>query len=456
MRPANKTHILCAKELLMAKRILLGIDLGTTMLKVCAFDARTGVILAQAAHRLRVRVFPNGGREQNLALFDRTFRSVVGKLREQLGTAWRTVEGIGIAAQGGSSIIADRIGLKLADYHITESGFGADIGFEKFWNLKCRYSGLKPNCAVVVATIRALKCHGGAPIPVPGKPMPKEYEGENVAWVEEGCKNLIHHIETVKKAGINPVVCINAFYTDTDNEIAAVRRLAEGAGARVALSRHWEHGGDGALEFADAVVDACEEPNDFKFLYDKRLSSYGYGWVIPKKKGLVAGVGCLLSQMNHPSQIRKNLAWMLGREAIEALEYPRIGLVPFMGPINKTCAGTMLKVGDAAGFASPFSGEGLYYGLKSASIASDVISDYLEFGTSLNEYERAWRESFGQILLLNRLAAKVLYGNRFMLKYLIKKIEGNQKITSLLNKHMSKQEITPINYVQSIPHILGV
>jgi len=195
---------------------------------------------------------------------------------------------------------------------------------------------------------------------------------------------------------------------------------------------------------------------DFKFLYDKRLSSYGYGWVIPKKKGLVAGVGCLLSQMNHPSQIRKNLAWMLGREAIEALEYPRIGLVPFMGPINKTCAGTMLKVGDAAGFASPFSGEGLYYGLKSASIASDVISDYLEFGTSLNEYERAWRESFGQILLLNRLAAKVLYGNRFMLKYLIKKIEGNQKITSLLNKHMSKQEITPINYVQSIPHILGV
>ena len=171
-------------------------------------------------------------------------------------------------AIGQSSIIADRVGLKLGDYVVTESGFAADIGFEKFWNLKCRMSGLKPHAAVVVATIRALKCHGGAPIPVPGKPMPAEYKGENVGWVEKGCENLIHHIKTVKKAGINPVVCINAFYTDTDNEIKAVRRLAESAGARVALSRHWEKGGDGALEFADAVIDACNEKNDFKFLYE--------------------------------------------------------------------------------------------------------------------------------------------------------------------------------------------
>jgi formate--tetrahydrofolate ligase len=171
-------------------------------------------------------------------------------------------------AIGQSSIIADKVGLKLGDYHVTESGFGADIGFEKFWNLKCRFSGMKPNAAVVVATIRALKCHGGAPIPVPGRPMPEEYSGENVGWVEKGCENLIHHIKNVKKAGINPVVCINAFYTDTDNEIKTVRRLAEAAGARVALSRHWEKGGDGALEFADAVVDACNEPNEFKFLYE--------------------------------------------------------------------------------------------------------------------------------------------------------------------------------------------
>jgi formate--tetrahydrofolate ligase len=171
-------------------------------------------------------------------------------------------------AIGQSSIIADRVGLKLADYHVTESGFGADIGFEKFWNLKCRFSGLVPDCAVVVATIRALKCHGGAPVPVPGKPMPEEYLSENVEWVAKGCENLIHHINTVRKAGISPVVCINAFYTDTDAEIAKVRELAEAAGAKVALSRHWEQGGEGALEFADAVVEACEEKTEFKFLYE--------------------------------------------------------------------------------------------------------------------------------------------------------------------------------------------
>ena len=171
-------------------------------------------------------------------------------------------------AIGQSSIIADRVGLKLADYHVTESGFAADIGFEKFWNLKCRFSGLKPNAAVVVATIRALKCHGGAPVPVPGKPIPQEYMQENVGWVEKGTENLLHCVNIVKKSGMNPVVCINAFYTDTDNEIKAVRRICEAAGARVALSRHWQYGGEGAVELAEAVVDACNEPNDFKFLYE--------------------------------------------------------------------------------------------------------------------------------------------------------------------------------------------
>ncbi len=171
-------------------------------------------------------------------------------------------------AIGQSSVIADKVGLKLADYHVTESGFGADIGFEKFWNLKCRFSGLKPDCAVVVATIRALKCHGGAPVPVPGKPMPEEYTQENVDWVAKGCDNLIHHIRNVRKAGISPVVCINAFYTDTDAEIAKVRELCEAEGAKVALSRHWEKGGDGAIEFAEAVVEACEEKSEFKFLYE--------------------------------------------------------------------------------------------------------------------------------------------------------------------------------------------
>jgi methylenetetrahydrofolate dehydrogenase (NADP+) / methenyltetrahydrofolate cyclohydrolase / formyltetrahydrofolate synthetase len=174
-------------------------------------------------------------------------------------------------AIGQSSIIADRIGLKLADYHVTESGFGADIGFEKFWNLKCRYSGLIPNCVVIVATIRALKCHGGAPVPVPGKAMPVEYKTENVDWVAKGCGNLIHHIRNVRKAGIPSVVCINAFYTDTDAEIAKVRELCEAEGSRVALSRHWEKGGDGAIEFANTVVEACEEKSNFKLLYSLDL-----------------------------------------------------------------------------------------------------------------------------------------------------------------------------------------
>ncbi len=171
-------------------------------------------------------------------------------------------------AIGQSSIIADRIALKLGDYVVTESGFAADIGFEKFWNLKCRMSGLKPHAAVIVATIRALKCHGGAPIPAPGKPIPAEYAKENVEWVEKGCENLLHHIKTVKKAGINPVVCLNHFYNDTDNEIKVARRLVEGAGARFAVSKHWLKGGEGALELADAVIDACKETNHFKFLYE--------------------------------------------------------------------------------------------------------------------------------------------------------------------------------------------
>ncbi len=174
-------------------------------------------------------------------------------------------------AIGQSSIIGDRLAAKLGDYLVTESGFGADIGFEKFWNLKCRYSGMKPNAAVIVATIRALKCHGGAPNPVPGRPIPEEYKTENVGWVEKGCENLIHHINTVKQAGINPVVCLNAFNGDTKNEVMAVRRMVEATGARIAESHHWEKGGEGALDLADAVIDACNEKNDFKFLYELDL-----------------------------------------------------------------------------------------------------------------------------------------------------------------------------------------
>ncbi len=170
-------------------------------------------------------------------------------------------------AVGQSSIIADRVALKLFDYHVTESGFAADIGFEKFWNVKCRFSGLKPHVSVLTSTIRALKMHGGGPKVVAGKPLADEYTKENLGLVEQGCENMVHHINTIRKAGINPVVCINRFYTDTDAEVAIVRKAAEAAGARCAESKHWELGGEGALEFADAVIEACEEENDFEFLY---------------------------------------------------------------------------------------------------------------------------------------------------------------------------------------------
>ncbi|PIE33338.1 formate--tetrahydrofolate ligase [candidate division KSB3 bacterium] len=174
-------------------------------------------------------------------------------------------------AIGQSSIIADRIGLKLADYHVTESGFGADIGFEKFWNLKCRLSGLTPHCAVLVATIRALKMHGGGPKVVPGRTLDAAYTEKHCVLVEQGLENLIAHLETVKKSGITPVVCLNHFPTDTDAEIAIVRKAVENLGVRFVVSKHWGEGGDGAREFAEVVIDACEETPKMRFLYDEDI-----------------------------------------------------------------------------------------------------------------------------------------------------------------------------------------
>jgi len=174
----------------------------------------------------------------------------------------------GNIALGQSSVIADYIALKLGDYVVTESGFAADIGFEKFWNVKCRISGLVPDAVVIVATIRALKCHGGAPVPKPGSSIPKEYFEENLKWIKKGCENLLHCINIVRKSGINPVVCINKFYTDTKKELDFVKKFCEDLGVRVAFSEHWLKGGEGALELADAVIDASKETSQFKFLYE--------------------------------------------------------------------------------------------------------------------------------------------------------------------------------------------
>ena len=174
-------------------------------------------------------------------------------------------------AIGQSSIIADQIATRLGDYTVTESGLGADIGFEKFWNLKCRFANIKPNAVVLVATVRALKMHGGGPTVKPGLALDKVYLEENLELLEKGCSNLIAHIETIKKSGVKPVVCINHFSTDTDNEVALIKRIATENGALAALSKHWLLGGEGAVELAEAVVQACEEENDFHYLYEMDL-----------------------------------------------------------------------------------------------------------------------------------------------------------------------------------------
>lgn len=171
-------------------------------------------------------------------------------------------------AIGQSSIIADMLGTRLADYHITESGFGTDVGFEKFWNLKCRLSGLTPHAVVIVATIRALKMHGGGPAVKPGAALSREYTKENLHLVEKGCENLLAHIEIVKKSGIKPIVCINSFSSDTKPELELVKKIAEQNGALCTASQHWLKGGQGAIELAGMVSAVCEEKNNFKFLYD--------------------------------------------------------------------------------------------------------------------------------------------------------------------------------------------
>ena len=176
-------------------------------------------------------------------------------------------------AHGKSYIVADRIALKLADYVVTESGFGADIGMEKFFNIKCRISGLKPDCVVLVATIRALKMHGGGPKVTPGKPLGVEYTEENLPLLEAGMCNLTRHIEIASQFGVPVVVAVNRFPTDTDAEVELVRdRVNEAGGEGAFVADHWAHGGQGATELAEAVVAACEKPSDFQLLYPDDMS----------------------------------------------------------------------------------------------------------------------------------------------------------------------------------------
>jgi formyltetrahydrofolate synthetase len=179
-------------------------------------------------------------------------------------------------AHGQSSIIADRIALKLADYVVTESGFGADIGMEKFFDIKCRYSGLIPQVVVLVATVRALKMHGGGPKVVAGKPLAPEYTDENLDLLRAGLGNLQHHIKNAKRYGVNVVVAVNSFATDTKAEVHLIREAALEAGAEDAVvCTHWMDGGKGAVALAEAVIKAAEKPTNFQFLYPLEMSIKG-------------------------------------------------------------------------------------------------------------------------------------------------------------------------------------
>jgi formate--tetrahydrofolate ligase len=178
----------------------------------------------------------------------------------------------GNIAHGNSSIIADQIGIHCGDFLITEAGFGADIGAEKFFNIKCRNSGLAPDAAVLVATVRALKAHSGKYKIVAGKPLPPELLMENPEDVHIGGANLRKQIENVKIHGVSPVVAINAFPTDHPSEHQAIRKIAESMGARVAVCNHFAEGGAGAVDLARAVVEAANEPSTFQLLYPNEMS----------------------------------------------------------------------------------------------------------------------------------------------------------------------------------------
>jgi len=175
-------------------------------------------------------------------------------------------------AHGNSSILADRVALSIGDYVVTESGFGADMGMEKFMDIKCRTSGLKPDCVVLVATVRALKTHGGGPKVVAGRPLAKAYTEENLALLQAGMPNLEAHLANAKRFGLPVVVAINSFPTDTWAEIGLIEEASLAAGANAAVAtEHWAKGGEGARKLAEAVVDACEQPSEFSYLYPLNL-----------------------------------------------------------------------------------------------------------------------------------------------------------------------------------------
>jgi formate--tetrahydrofolate ligase len=260
-------------------------------------------------------------------------------------------------AHGNSSILADQIGIKCGDYLITEAGFGADIGCEKFFNIKCRYSGLRPDAAVLVTTVRALKLHTGKYRVVPGKPLPEQMIKENPDDVYEGASNLRKQIENVLKHGVSPVVCINHFATDFQSEIDAIFRVAQEMGVRCALANHWAEGGAGATDLAQAVIDAAEEPTSFRYLYDLKLPIKEKIETIAKE---IYGAGDVVYEAKAESQIKQyeksgfgNLPICMAKTHLSLTADPAVKGAPrgFSLPIREVRA----SVG--AGFIYPLVGE---------------------------------------------------------------------------------------------------
>lgn len=280
-------------------------------------------------------------------------------------------------AHGNSSILADQVGIKCGDFLITEAGFGADIGCEKFFNIKCRYSGLRPNAAVLVTTVRALKLHTGKYRVVPGKPLPDEMVKENPDDVFEGSSNLRKQIENVLKHGVSPVVCVNHFASDFQSEIDAIFAVAKEMNVRCALANHWAQGGAGATDLARAVVAVAEEPAEFRHLYDLDQPIKTKIETIAKE---IYGAGDVVYEAKAEAQIRQyersgfgNLPICMAKTHLSLSADPSLKGAPrgFSLPIREVRAGV------GAGFIYPLVGEiRTMPGLPSHPAAEHVDIDF--------------------------------------------------------------------------------
>ena len=280
-------------------------------------------------------------------------------------------------AHGNSSILADQVGIKTADFLITEAGFGADIGAEKFFNIKCRYSGLRPDAAVVVTTIRALKLHTGKYRVVPGRPLPEAMVKENPDDVSEGAANLRKQVQNMQRHGVSPVICVNRFASDFQSEIDAIFAVAKELGVRCALSNHWAEGGSGATELARAVVEAAEEPTTFNFLYDLDQPLKQKINILAKE---IYGAAEVVYDAKANRQIRSyeangfgNLPICMAKTHLSLSHDPKLKGAPtgFTFPIREVRA----SVG--AGFIYPLAGEmRTMPGLSSAPAAERVDIDF--------------------------------------------------------------------------------